>query len=124
MRDEDIVAVRIDRTERSYMRVPVAGERVVVDQVVDMALAIVAISFKPGNKWRLNDGQSEFLAHIEDAAFIKRVQSNHAQFSAGDHLTCRVRVKQSETPKGLRREHTVVKVLDHYQAYTQVEFEI
>jgi len=121
VRDRDIVEVRIGRSDRVHMVVPNPGERVIVDQTIDMALAIVAISFKPGNKWRLHDGQSELHVHIEDDAFIEKVMSNHAHFSAGDYLTCRVRVKQFETPKGLRREHTIVEVIDHHQAYQQID---
>jgi len=93
---------------------------VVVDDTRRMALSIRSLAFQEGNKWRLFDGQNTITASIEDKEFIDRVDANVVRFAKGDVLICEVRTIQSQGTDGLKTEHTVIKVIEHKPAPTQI----
>lgn len=84
-----------------------------VDGEREMAVTVVAVSFEPTNKWRLNDGQHTFWASMDDRTFVDRVQQSQESFREGDILICLVRVRQWQTDGGLRADYAVSRVLQH-----------
>jgi hypothetical protein len=85
-----------------------------------MALSIRSLAFQEGNKWRLYDGQNTITAAIDDRDFVEKVDSNLVRFAKGDILVCDVKTVQEQTSEGLKTEHTVIRVLEHRQAPTQI----
>jgi hypothetical protein len=84
-----------------------------VDDEREMAVTLVAVSFEPGNKWRLNDGARTFWASVDDHSFVQRVQQSQESFRKGDILICRIRVRQWQTDDGLRADYAVTRVVQH-----------
>ncbi len=93
---------------------------VVVDDTRRVALSIRSLAFQEGNKWRLFDGQNVITATIEDQDFIDRVDKNLVRFAKGDVLICEVRSVQTQARDGLRTEHSVLRVIEHRPAPTQI----
>jgi hypothetical protein len=93
---------------------------VVVDDTRRVALSIRSLAFQEGNKWRLFDGQNVITATIEDLDFIDRVDNNLLRFAKGDVLICEVRTVQTQARDGLRTEHSVLRVIEHRPAPTQI----
>ncbi|MGH6838861.1 MAG: hypothetical protein ACREDT_08670 [Methylocella sp.] len=92
----------------------------VVDETRRLALSIRSLAFQEGNKWRLYDGQNTITAAIEDRDFIDRVNLNMIRFAKGDILICEVKTVQTQSIDGLKTEHTVLRVIEHRQAPTQI----
>ena len=86
-----------------------------------MTLQIISLSFKEDNKWRLTDGAEPFTASIEDADFLKRIANDEISFGKNDYLVCDVRETQVKTTKGLKKERTIVRVIDHKPAARQLK---
>lgn len=83
------------------------------------AFSIVSLSFKDGQKWRLNDGHGAKYVAMSDEEFQDRVNRNEVRFAKGDILICEVIERSSRGPKGLKAEYEIVKVLEHEAAPTQ-----
>lgn len=96
-----------------------------VDQGTEMAVAIAAVSFTEGNKWRLSDGDRTFFATIADDRFIERVLLGEESFRNGDLLRCNMRIQQTRTDDGvLHTDYTVTRVIEHIPAHRPVQMEI
>jgi hypothetical protein len=52
------------------------------------------------------------------------VDQNAAAFCKGDRLTVKIRTTQWDTPKGLRKEYEILKVLEHKSAARQLRLPI
>ena len=76
---------------------------------------IVRLSFKKDTKWRLQGGNIEFSASMEDTAFMSQVENNR-QFSRGDVLTCEIEQTETLTNGKMTAEHAIRKVQRHTQA--------
>ncbi|MCY1298229.1 hypothetical protein D9M70_477040 [compost metagenome] len=111
----------ITRTDLPSFDLPPPVEEELVDEIRRMNLQIISLSFKDDNKWRVTDGADPFSAFIEDSDFLKQVANSEVSFSKGDYLVCDVREKQTATPQGLKKERTIVKVLDHRPAARQMK---
>jgi hypothetical protein len=74
--------------------------------------SIVSLSFKQGNKWRLNDGKTTLNVTVVDQAYLERVDRNEITFAKGDILICDVRVETREEPKGLKAEFFIERVVE------------
>jgi hypothetical protein len=74
--------------------------------------SIVSLSFKQGNKWRLNDGKTTLNVTVVDHSYLERVDRNEITFAKGDILICDVRVETREEPKGLKSEFFIERVLE------------
>lgn len=98
----------------------VGGDEVLADEVRQMTLQIISLSFKEDNKWRVTDGGDAFSATIEDYEFLKKVANSDIAFAKGDYLICRVREVQSRGARGLQKERTIVEVVDHKPAARQL----
>ena len=92
----------------------------VIDDTRRLALSIRSLAFQEGNKWRLFDGQNTITATIEDRDFIDRVNLNMIRFAKGDILLCEVKTVQTQSIDGLKTEHSVLRVIEHRQAPTQI----
>lgn len=107
----------VDASEASYF-VPVAKEAPVSENIVTMALILVAPVFQDGNKWRFSDGGTTFPAAILDEEFINRV-NNGERFGKGDILQVELSIKQSRTGNRISVDRQVLKVLEHRIASQQ-----
>lgn len=92
----------------------------VIDDTRRLALSIRSLAFQEENKWRLFDGQNTITAKIEDRDFMERVNMNMIRFAKGDILICEVKTVQTQSIDGLKTEHTVMRVIEHRQAPTQI----
>lgn len=111
-------------SEAEAFRKPEADEQILLDDVRRSAFSIVSLAFKDDNKWRLHDGNGQISTSIADEDFLRRVDRNEISFAKGDVLICDVRVRQSQTPNGLKTEYTVEKVVEHKRAPRQLTLHI
>lgn len=95
-------------------------ESLLSDEIRTMNLQIISLSFKEENKWRVTDGKESFSANIEDEAYLKGISQNDVSFSKGDILKCEIQERQFSSPKGLRTEVTIKKVINHFHAAKQL----
>ena len=84
------------------------------------AFSIISLAFKEDNKWRLNDGNNQISATINDEDFIRRVDRDQVSFSKGDILVCDVHVTQKEIKGTLKTEYVVERVVEHKRAARQL----
>jgi hypothetical protein len=110
----------LSRHDRQSISLEEPPPTVVVDDTRRIALSIRSLAFQEGNKWRLFDGQNTITATIEDRDFIDRVDANLVRFAKGDILICEVRTIQSQSRDGLKTEPSVLRVIEHRPAPTQV----
>lgn len=116
-RYDEQVTVSIGADEAQSFEIPEPDEEVTNQQVMPMTLSLAQVAFRPGNKWRLSDGERVFWVTIADESFLGRVERNEETFGASDLLRCRVRIDQWERDDGsLHTEHTVEEVVDHIQS--------
>ncbi len=109
---------RVSQSEAKYF-VPVAPTKMITDVVVRMGLILEGPVFKEDNKWRFFDGQQSFYAHIEDKAFIARVDAGEA-FRKGDVIIADVRINQQQSGMKLVAERTIERVVEHKPSPTQL----
>lgn len=117
---KDQPSLTLTRTDRASVTLEEPPPVIVVDDTRRVAFSIRSLAFQEGNKWRLFDGQNVITATIEDKEFIDRVNANLVRFAKGDVLICEVRTVQYQGPDGLRTEHSVLRVIEHKPAPTQI----
>ena len=110
----------LTRNDRVNFIIPEPPPETIIDDSRRLALSIRSLAFQEGNKWRLFDGQNVITATIDDREFIDRVDQNMIRFAKGDVLICEVRTVQVQSRDGLKTEHTVLKVLEHKAAPSQI----
>ena len=96
---------------RSALRLTVRAAPTNIDTA--LPFSIVSLSFKQGNKWRLNDGRTTLNVTVVDDEFLRRVDHSEVAFSKGDILICDVRVETRERPGGLHAEFFIERVIEH-----------
>lgn len=100
----------VDQTDVDAFDEHVDGD-VINESTSELALQISSISFKPGNKWRLSNGDQTFSVTIDDQGFLDRVAQDQERFAANDLLLVRMRTVQYQTEDGrLRTQHTATSV--------------
>ena len=104
---------RIDKADGYSFRPPIDSEAGAYVYRYRAPFSIVSLSFKAGNKWRLNDGRTTLNVNVADNDFIRRVESSDVAFSKGDILICDVRVESRETPGGLHAEFFIERIVEH-----------
>ena len=114
-RERDSIIQSISKKDIPSFTLPDERE-VIIDKTTHLALSLVSVVFKEGNKWRLTDGTSEFLVTIKDERFLKDIDEAAVTFSKRDILVCELRTIQWQTFAGLITEHEVLKVLEHRTA--------
>lgn len=78
-----------------------------------VVLQIESLTFKEGNKWRVNDGRGSFYATIEDETFLAKIEAGE-RFSKGDVLIADMRQEQVvEEGDTLKTIHTITCVHEH-----------
>jgi hypothetical protein len=119
--EEHKTTVTIEAAEAPAFEAPEVSEvSLGADQVSEMVVSILSLTFVEGNKWRLSDGERTFSAAIEDQAFIDRVDGGIEAFRKGDMLRLRMRTKQSQRDGRLHTEYTVVEVIQHIPREVQL----
>jgi hypothetical protein len=125
---ESISARRSEEEELTIQRedihsfdLPDETEEELSEEVRRMTLQIISLSFKEDNKWRLTDGAEPFTASIEDTDFLRKIASDDISFGKSDYLVCDVMERQVRTTKGLKKERTIVRVIDHQPAARQLK---
>jgi hypothetical protein len=111
----------IHREDVRSFDLPDETEEELSEEVRRMTLQIISLSFKEDNKWRLTDGAEPFTASIEDTDFLRKIANDEISFGKSDYLVCDVREKQVRTTKGLKKERTIVRVVDHQPAARQLK---
>ena len=116
---QDFVAV--NRNESSFFVSPTEEdeEEVSVGER-EVSLQLVNIAFRDDNKWRLTDGAATFYAVMADQEFIDRVDSNDEAFSKGDILRVLLHERAALAGGQLKRDYTVLKVIEHRTAARQL----
>jgi hypothetical protein len=109
---EEVIAV-VTKEERMFF----SAEQLDVTQLEDTTrithLHLVAPSFQTGDKWRVNDGGSNFYVGIEDQAFIEKVLRGDVGFTATTILKVSLREVQFTDSKGqMKKECTIREVLE------------
>ena len=110
----------LERKDVPSFDVPDAEEEEILDEERRMTLQIISLSFKEDNKWRLTDGAEPFTAGIEDVDFLNRIANDEISFAKNDYLICQVRERQFNTLNGLKKERTIIKVIEHKPAARQL----
>jgi len=92
------------------------------DVIFITSVNIVNLSFKEGNKWFVNDGQSSFYAIVEDEDFLRKIDNSVVEFSKGDILRVKIRREQFFSPddEKLKIENYIMEVLDHKKPHIQL----
>ena len=104
----------IEKEEGECFRAPLSSA---ADEFVTnyrKVFSIASLSFKPGQKWKLNDGQGAPKTVImSDKDFAGRVDRSEIAFSKGDLLICDVVERSRRTPTGFKSEYEIVRVVEH-----------
>ena len=82
------------------------------------------MSFKEGNKWTVDDGNSQYSVIVEDEDYLSKIEKNEVDFSKGDLLKVRIRYIQYLTESGLKKEYFIEEVLEHSKAKPNIRIEL
>lgn len=113
------MGVEIHKEEAFAFRAPIELDAETFVNRYQRAFSIVSLSFKDGQKWRLNDGHGPKSVTVLDQEFVDRVNRNEIRFAKGDILICEVIERAHLSEKGLKAEYEIVKVIEHQIAPTQ-----
>jgi len=102
---------KIEKPDGYSFMAPPDRERGTYEYRYRAPFSIVSLSFKQGNKWRLNDGKTTLNVIVVDQTFLDRVDRNEIAFTKGDILICDVRVETREELHGLKAEFFVERVI-------------
>jgi hypothetical protein len=86
----------------------------------ERVLAVVSLSFKEDNKWRLSDGSVIFNVKISDQNFLTNVAEGRTDFAKGDMLRVILSTRAINTGDGLKTEYEAVRVIEHIRAARQL----
>lgn len=111
----------IKSEDKDYFKLSEIPDELLKDQVREVYLKVLSISFVEGNKWRFSDGGVEFFATITDEEFIKKVQENKDGFFKDDLFQVRLREKQWIADTGIKSDYEIEEVLDHRSGAKQIK---
>jgi hypothetical protein len=106
-----------------FFKCPTPEEEKLDDDVSFITnVSIVNLSFKEGNKWFVNDGQSSFYVKVEDKTFLDKIENSYIAFTKGDILKIKIRREQyyNKDEKRLKTENFVEEVIKHSKPPEQV----
>jgi hypothetical protein len=115
---------KVDKKELPYFNAPAFEDRLILEDVRQVAYSIVSLSFKEENKWRLYDGNSTINASIKDETFLEKVETGLISFTKGDFLICRVKITQNQTETGLKTDYEIQEVVEHRPSPKQLNLSI
>lgn len=116
-----------DKSEVPYFKCPEPEEEKIDGEVrFETSLNIISLSFKEGNKWYVNDGQSSFYVIVEDEYFLQQIENSVISFAKGDIMRVVIRREQfyNKTENKLKTEHFIEKVIDHKKPMDQLLLEL
>lgn len=120
--DKKEILEKIDKSEAKYFEIT-PSEDVINDNITDMYLNLVNVSFKDGNKWKLSNGDNEFYATIEDEEFLHKINTNLISFSKSDGFKAKVRTTQTLTEEGIKTKNSILKILE-YKSIMQMKLDL
>lgn len=107
---------KITKEEAGFFKCPEPTEDKLDDDAHFVTnISIINLSFKEGNKWFVNDGQSSFYIKVEDKMFLNKIEKNHIAFTKGDILKVAIRREQfyNKDESRLKTENFIEEVLSH-----------
>ncbi len=121
MRSDDASVIeQVNRQEAEVFSLAKYEEGLIDDQLETpllpdhkrlVALQILRLSFKDGNKWVFSDGSGGTInADISDVEFWERLNNREVAFGKGDTLKAEILTRTSEKGGKLHTTHTVTKV--------------
>lgn len=113
----------ITKEEASFFACPeVQEEKMDTQACFETNISIINLSFKEGNKWYVNDGQSSFYVTVEDDEFLKRIDNRNIAFAKGDILKVRIRREQfiNIQESKLKTENFIEQVMNYTVPSTQL----
>ncbi|MDR2893801.1 MAG: hypothetical protein LBV80_12130 [Deltaproteobacteria bacterium] len=122
LKHEDTFNPVISKTEEAFFSIA-AAQQVdvpVSESKAERVLAIISLSFKEDNKWRLSDGSATLSVKISDPNFLVRVAEGKIDFAKGDMLKVLLSTKAISTSDGLKTEYEALQILDHIRATRQL----
>jgi len=121
--EEESVSFSVTKAEAPYFAVPQIEEMALEDNRFETHLNIVSPSFHAGDKWRVNDGGSNFFVSISDQSFIESLLRDEIVLSASTTLKVVVHeVKFTDSRGILRKESDIEKVLAIIRPHEQLGF--
>lgn len=92
-------------------------ETLLSDNTRQIVVRVELLAFKPGNKWRVNDGTASMWASVHDLAFLQKMGVGEERFADGDSFVVRMRDVQYQSPTtGIRVEHSIEEIIEHRSA--------
>lgn len=118
MKGEKVLDIHTDDLPSFSAAVTDAEAEIVSDTTTRKMLQIESLTFKDGNKWRVNDGNATYHAAIDDKEFLAKVNAGE-RFGKGDVLVVDWRQVQKIEGAKLVTESSIVKVIEHRQPLQQ-----
>lgn len=120
VREGEEVVESVGKKELPYFDIP---ENTQDDQVTTSSrkafVNLIEVAFEDNLKWRLSDGENKFYASIADESFLNEMETGKS-FRKGDILEIELETTQIATPKGIKNDHKVLKVLNHVSRPQQI----
>jgi hypothetical protein len=92
-------------------------EKLLSDNTRVVVIRVENLAFKPGNKWRVNDGSASIWVTVDDLQFLQRMGERTESFADGDSFVVRMRDRQFQSlANGIRVEHSIEEVIEHRSA--------
>jgi hypothetical protein len=102
----------------------VEGE-MLLDNVAESWLSIIALSFNPDHKWRFSTGGSTLTANITDHEFWVRIHKHEEIFEEGDQLLVALRTSTYRDLSGkLQTRYMVERVIQHRHTSKQSRLDL
>ena len=115
------VVAAATKKEAEYFMASSASSEQLDDNTRETWLNIVAPAFKDGDKWRVNDGGSNFFASVIDPDFLLKVLKNEVEFGAATRLRVKLREIQYTDHKAmLHKDYDILKVIEVKKPDTQL----
>jgi hypothetical protein len=117
----EVVVAAATKQEAEYFIASGAPTEQLDDNTRETWLNIVSPAFKDGDKWRVNDGGSNFFASVMDPDFLLKVLKNEVEFGAATRLRVTLREVQYTDHKGmLHKDYDILKVIEVKKPDTQL----
>ena len=115
---DGIDAVEVQENGESLQRIDKANvsdfdftvPETITDSTERKVFNIVNLAFKENNKWRVSDGTTTYMASVEDADFLAKIDRNEIAFSKNGRLVCQFRTTQRLTTTGIKSEYRIIEV--------------
>ena len=96
----------------------------VSENILNVDLHLINISFKAGLKWKVNWGDDDHFVSVEDEIFLQKIDENEVRFSKGDRLKVELKQIQYNSEKGLETDYIITKVIDHQKPHIQKKLDL